>query len=45
MAEAAQKNKKAKVLSEQSKKRKRERDRVKGRTRINIGHYFLAGVS
>ncbi|XP_067287194.1 uncharacterized protein [Pseudorasbora parva] len=40
MAEAAQKSKKAKVLSEESKKRKRESDRIKGRTRINIGPAF-----
>ncbi|XP_048100278.1 zinc finger protein 629-like isoform X2 [Alosa alosa] len=40
MAEAATKPKKAKVLSEESKKRKRESDKIRARTRINIGTAF-----
>ncbi|XDV26165.1 hypothetical protein PO909_029942 [Leuciscus waleckii] len=42
MAEAGTepKPKKAKVLSEETKKRKRESDKIKGRTRINIGPAF-----
>ncbi|CAM4579301.1 unnamed protein product [Leuciscus chuanchicus] len=40
MAEAVTKTKKTKVLSEESRKRKRESDKVKGRTRINIGRAF-----
>jgi len=40
MAEAATKPKKVKVLSEETRKRKRESDKVKARTRINIGQAF-----
>lgn len=40
MAEAATKPKKAKVLSEMTRKRKREDDKNRGRTRINIGAAF-----
>ncbi|XP_077101459.1 uncharacterized protein LOC143752215 isoform X2 [Siphateles boraxobius] len=40
MAEAATKTKKAKVLSDETRKRKRESDKIKGRSRINIGPAF-----
>ena len=40
MAERAKKPKKTKVLSEETRKRKRESDKIKGRTRINIGQAF-----